>query len=123
MDTAKSQTERAIDRANAKRDKLDDQGMRYLLADKRGRWFLMRLYEQCHMLDTTFTAEDHTNRMLIHEGERRVALRIQRNIAQSEDTLDAMETARREYYAFWRNEQAVIDAIKEKEQEHEPLGI
>lgn len=125
MEQPKTRLQRAVDRANAKREAKDEKGLRYLLADERGRWFLMRLFERCHMLDTTFPQEDHTNRMLVYEGERRVALRIQHEIMAREDIEDSMEQARREYNAFWRSEQAVINAIdqEEKEQGNEPYGI
>lgn len=52
----------------------DEAAIRYMLADKRGRWFISRILERCHVF--TPTAYNDVNRMLIMEGERRIGLEL-----------------------------------------------
>lgn len=56
----------------------DEAALRYLLADARGRWYISRMMERCHVFGTT--AHDDTNRMLIMEGERRVGVELYDNL-------------------------------------------
>lgn len=108
--------EKARARAEHRKLKKDEIGLHYILADERGRWFLMRLFEQCHMLDTTFPDEDHTNRMLIFEGERRVAVNILDQIARGKE-LDSKLLAEKEYYDFFYEMDRLVAAadIERKE--------
>ena len=64
----------------------DEAALRYMMADKRGRWYISRMMERCHVFGTT--AHDDTNRMLIMEGERRVGVELYDNLR----TLSAIDT-------------------------------
>lgn len=63
-----------IENLRAEEVRRDEAALRYLLADKNGRWFISRMLERCHVF--TPTAYDDINRMLIKEGERRVGLEL-----------------------------------------------
>lgn len=79
----------------------DAAALAYMLTDEAGRWFLMRLFERCHMLSTTFPDEGNTNQMMVWEGERRVALNILGNInLMGEKYLELKQEAEREYNSF-----------------------
>lgn len=114
--------DRARLRAERRKLEKDTHSLKYILDDPRGRWFIMRLFEWCHMLDTTFTNEDHTNRMLVYEGERRVALNIQRCIIDSGE-LSMKVKAELEYYDFQKSMDNLIAAaeIERREQGDENI--
>jgi len=79
----------------------DTDALHYLLSDPKGRWFLMRLYDRCHMLSTTYPDEGNVNQMLVWEGERRVALNINANISLlDQDAVLARHLAEREYTSY-----------------------
>lgn len=109
--------EKAAARAEQKRAKKDQQALEYLLSDEKGRWFLMRLFERCHMMGSTWPDEDHTNRMIIWEGERRVALGIQSSIVDDLHAVELKTQAEREYYEFMISEQKLIDAAENERKE------
>lgn len=82
----------------------DSEALRYILEDSRGRWFLMRLFDRCHMLSTTYPDEGQVNQMLIWEGERRVALNLLSNInLLGPDAVNARQLAEREYTSYNAN--------------------
>lgn len=91
---------RIIAYARQEQEKRDEASLEYLLADERGRWFLMRLMDRCHIMDSTFPDSDRTNRMLIAEGERRAALTVRQNIMHIADGIERYQEAEREYQAF-----------------------
>lgn len=79
LDTLKVQEMQALlDREQAEKD---GRALDYLLSDEDGRWFLMRLFERCHIFSTTYPNEGDINQMMVWEGERRVALNILGNIS------------------------------------------
>ena len=73
MTTDKTQARRIVN-LRAEETRRDEAALRYMLADERGRWFISRMLERCHVF--TPTAYDDINRMLINEGERRVGLEL-----------------------------------------------
>lgn len=78
LDTLKIQEmQELLDREQAEKD---SRALDYMLSDEDGRWFLMRLFERCHIFSTTFPNEGDVNQMMVWEGERRVALNILGNI-------------------------------------------
>jgi len=104
---------RAQDRIQRELNQKDAEGYAYMLDDPKGRWFLMRLYEHCHIMSSTFPLDGQTNRFLLNEGARRVALGIQNKIGESEESLRAMALARKEYYQFMLDKQRIIDSVAE----------
>lgn len=75
--TAETQAKR-IANLRAEEVRRDEAALRYLLADERGRWFISRMLERCHVFSTT--ANDDMNRMLLMEGERRVGVELYDNL-------------------------------------------
>ena len=94
----------------------DTAALDYLLADARGRWFLMRLCERCHIHSTTYPDEDNINRMLVYEGERRIALNILANISiMGERAVEAKQLAEREYTAALNYHASLLQLGEENE--------
>ena len=109
---------RAAMKAQTKMQERDLAGLEYLLSDERGRWLVMRLFERCHMMSTTFPPTDDTGRMLIYEGERRVALGIKDNIVRDADRLQKLQLAEREYRAWMTKQEETVRALElDKKQE------
>lgn len=54
------------------REQKDIASLKYLLADKHGRWFLSRIFSYCKMRATLF--KPSIEKILINEGHRRVAI-------------------------------------------------
>lgn len=92
----------------------DRAALLYLLDAPDGRWFLMRLFERCHLLGGALPSDD-VNVLLIREGERRVGLHIQKLVTDDLAALAARQEAEREYYAFMNELQVLIAAVDEKE--------
>ena len=93
----------------------DRAALLYLLDAPEGRWFLMRLFERCHLLGGVLPADD-VNVLLIREGERRVGLHIQKLVTDDPAALSARQEAEREYYAFLHELQELIAAVESKEE-------
>lgn len=106
--------EKAAQRADEAMARKDSMSLKYVLADEKGRWFVMRLFEQCHMINTTFPPDDHTNRMLINEGERRVGLNLLERIVGDMGALSAKQVAEREYFKFMNDQNQLIEAAEER---------
>lgn len=111
MDISK---ERAQTIAEEKVRRKDEAALRYLMADERGRWFAMRLFEQCHMVQAVPFSEGNVNRLLVSEGERRVGLVLLSNI-EALGALDEKQQAEREYYAFMRQVEELAESAEQKE--------
>ena len=92
----------------------DRAALLYLLDAPEGRWFLMRMFERCHLLGGALPADD-VNVLLIREGERRVGLHIQKLVTDDPAALSARQEAEREYYAFLHELQELIAAVESKE--------
>ena len=99
--TAETQAKR-IANLRAEEARRDEAAIRYMLADERGRWFISRMLERCHVF--TPTAYDDINRMLIMEGERRVGLELyDRMLSVTDETgvcAEQRRTAEAEYGRF-----------------------
>lgn len=108
--------EKAAERAERKMMQKDREGLEYILSDEKGRWFLMRLFERCHLLASTFPDADHTNRMILHEGERRVALQVEQSIIDI-GGLSLKQKAEEEYYDWMKSQQNLIDAAETERKE------
>ena len=94
----------------------DTKALQYLLESPHGRWFLMRLFDQCHMLSTTYPDEGQINQMLIWEGERRVALNIQNNINMlGPETVAFKQMAEREYTSYMANAAYMLQLAEQNE--------
>ncbi len=101
--TAETQAKR-IENLRAEEIRRDKAALRYILSDERGRWFISRMLERCHVFSAT--ANDDTNRMLIMEGERRVGVELYENlrmltfIDETGGCEKQRRTAEAEYYRF-----------------------
>ena len=80
------------------RESMDKASLDYLLADRRGRWFLQRMFRRCHLYGKTFCDSMNTNEMMLFEGERRVALNLRKNIMLLPGGMDALQDAEREEF-------------------------
>lgn len=117
--------EQAQNIAEEKVRKMDLAALRYLMADASGRWFLMRLLEQCHVLSPAVFSEENVNRLLIAEGERRVGLTILHNV-ELMNVLDAKQQAEREYYAFMRQVDELVQSAEKNNERgviHDPMDF
>lgn len=106
---------KAAERANLAMYRKDRQALEYILEDERGRWFFMRLLESCHILSSTYPPEDHTNRMLVYEGERRVGLNLLARTVGDLKDLRHKQQAESEYYAFMQRMEEQINLERAKE--------
>lgn len=108
----KTPAQKAAERAERELIKKDTEALRHVLHSEKGRWFIMRLFESCHIFSSTFPDSDHTNRMLIHEGERRIALNIERRLVEDMESLSYKAKAEKEYFSFFTNMQKTIKAAE-----------
>ena len=104
--------------ADRKIEQKDSEALLFLLQSEEGRWFLMRLFERCHLTGGSAFPEGDVHRLLIMEGERRVGLHIQNLIAANMGTLAEKQRAESEYYALMNDLKAMI-ASAEREEETE----
>lgn len=81
----------------------DEAALRYLLSDERGRWFISRMLERCHVYGL---AGGDMSQILLFEGERRVGVELHDNLrmlAALDETGQCYENihkGEREYGAF-----------------------
>lgn len=113
----KTPLDKVIEHVNEVKWGKDKEALEYLLADSRGRWFLMRLYERCHIFDSTYPDSDHIERMLVYEGERRVALDIQDNVMNGLRAVDKKAQAEKEYQDTMYSLNNLIDVARADEKE------
>ena len=74
----------------------DKQSLEFLLNHKEGRWFLMRLFDRCHVLHNEPAPKDD---ILIFEGEKRAVFQIVQGIEfLGKDGLTQKHLAEDEYY-------------------------
>lgn len=79
----------------------DEEALRYMLATEEGRWFVMRLFERCHIFSTTCPETSRPQEYFLWEGERRAALQTMQAISMlGREGLDARHKAESEYYEF-----------------------
>lgn len=96
MTTDKVQARR-IEHLREEEARRDENALRYLLDDARGRWFLSRMMERCHVFSSTIPADGDMSRVLVAEGERRVGLELYTNLRTLSviDESGACDAARR----------------------------
>lgn len=102
--------------ANEKIESKDRAALLSLMHSAEGRWFIMRLFERCHLFGGTAFAEDNVNRLLVMEGERRVGLHIQNIITADKELLSEKQKAEREYCETLNELKAMIAAAETKEE-------
>lgn len=93
----------------------DKAALLYMLKEPEGRWFLMRLFERCHLIGAPPFFEGDVHRLLVMEGERRVGLHLQNLITEDLDSLAAKQNAESEYYAFMNEMESLIRAAEKEE--------
>ncbi|WP_313994620.1 hypothetical protein [uncultured Selenomonas sp.] len=104
--------------ANGKIAVKDKAALLYMLKEPEGRWFLMRLFERCHLISDAPFPEDNVHRLLIMEGERRVGLHIKNLVTDdlaSLASLAAKQQAESEYYTFMNELESLIRAAEKEE--------
>lgn len=106
-----SEMQEILDNEQAEKDK---EALTYMLQDKAGRWFLMRLFERCHVFSSTFPDEGNVNTMLVWEGERRVALTIMNNINLLGDAYAKLKQAAEEEYNSFQSRAAYLMQLAEQ---------
>ena len=106
--------------ANGKIAVKDKEALLYMLKEPEGRWFLMRLFERCHLISDAPFPEDNVHRLLIMEGERRVGLHIKNLVT---DDLAAKQQAESEYYAFMNELESLIRAAEKEAENEKGIGL
>ena len=79
MTTDKAQAKR-IEHLREEEARRDENALRYLLEDERGRWFVSRMLERCHVFTSVIPADGDMSRLLVSEGERRVGVELYDNL-------------------------------------------
>lgn len=97
------------------RESLDRASLEYLISDRRGRWFMQRIFRSCHLYEQTFSDSDSTNEMLLFEGERRIALNIRKNIMMLPGGMDSLHDAEREEFETETHFEEMMKKVKEGE--------
>lgn len=78
--------------------KKDKDALNHLLSTPEGRWFLIRLLEDCMIYADTFTGD---NRTFFNEGKRSVGLRIMARVNElGEQARLFKHQGENEYYSF-----------------------
>lgn len=101
--TTDEQQAKRIENLREEEMRRDEAALRYLIGDERGRWFLSRMLERCHVFSM---APGDASRILIFEGERNVGVELYSNlrmlaaIDETGQSLMNLQTAEREYGAF-----------------------
>ena len=102
MTTDKQQAKR-IENLREEEMRRDEAALRYLIGDERGRWFLSRMLERCHVFNM-MTGD--VNQILFWEGERAIGVELYGNIRtlaaldETGQSLRNLQTAEQEYGAF-----------------------
>lgn len=82
----------------------DDESMRYILSDSRGRWFFERLIERCEVMQITIPTD--LAPLMLHEGRRSIGMYLLNDLKEQEkregnDKLSELKReAEREYDSF-----------------------
>ena len=101
----------------------DRAALLHLLDAAEGRWFLMRLFERCHLISDAPFPEDNVHRLLIMEGERRVGLHIKNLVTDDLASLAAKQQAESEYYAFMNELESLIRAAEKEAENEKGIGL
>lgn len=78
--TADMTEAKRIEHLREEESRRDENALRYLLEDERGRWFIQRMMERCHVFASTIPADGNASRMFVAEGERRVGVELYENL-------------------------------------------
>lgn len=74
----------------------DKQSLQFLLSHKEGRWFLLRLFDRCHVLNNEPAPIEN---LQVFEGERRAVYQILQAISfLGKEGLTARHLAETEYF-------------------------
>lgn len=92
----------------------DEEAIGFVMSDPRGRWFVSRLLERCHCSMSNAAYTD-INKLVLHEGERRIGVDMLNNIEQLENGLSLRHAMEDERAAFYRWLASVVNV---KENEH-----
>lgn len=95
----------------------DRTALLHLLDTVEGRWFLMRLFERCHLVKNTSFLTSDLKDLLVKEGERRVGMYIESILTQNAALLAAKQKAETEYHAFMQEMESLIRAAEQDEEE------
>lgn len=73
---------------------LDEDALLSVMATKKGRWMMMRLFDRCKLFQTTFTGNSQT---FYNEGVRSVGLAYLTQIKSTKRGMDLYHKAEAEY--------------------------
>lgn len=92
---------------------MDTEAMRWILSDKRGRWFLQRMFQACQLTGNTFTGNSGT---FYNEGRRDVAVSFYQLIRMKlkEEGIRLLHQAELEMLDF---EKRCEEAARDKEED------
>lgn len=74
-------------------DRLDREALQNVLQTPAGRWFIMRLFDSCHVFERTMTGNSWT---YFNEGARDMGLQLRGRIIR-DGHIDILQLAEREY--------------------------
>nr|DAH87135.1 MAG TPA: hypothetical protein [Caudoviricetes sp.] len=74
-------------------NRLDRDALQDVLQTRSGRWFIMRLFDSCHVFERTMTGNSWT---YFNEGARDMGLQLRGRIIR-DGHVDALQLAEREY--------------------------
>lgn len=94
----------------------DEEAYAFLMNDRRGRWFVMRLMQICGIEESSFTGNSGT---FYNEGKRDIGLSIKRDILvtlddSSNNGLLLWQEGQREFDHFARELQNVIQQMNKE---------
>lgn len=75
--------------------RLDEEALLYLMNDRRGRWFMMRIFDYTFMNATTFSRD--AAMAAFNEGKRSVGLKYHRELTQDAQHIALKQLAEQEY--------------------------
>lgn len=87
--------------------RLDAEAYKYMLTDPRGRWFLMRLFDNTYVNATTFTGNSQS---FFNEGKRAVGINVNRKIVETlgTDGIKLRQQAELEYIKVQKDAERMI---------------
>lgn len=95
-------------------ERQDRAAYEYMLNDRRGRWFLMRLFDCTFVNATTYTGNSNS---FFNEGKRAVGINVNNKIVEllGMKGITARQLAEREYIETQRDAQRMISEQEEME--------
>ncbi len=73
----------------------DDESLRYVMADKKGRWFMMRLLDAARINEPTFAKSALFS--AYNEGRRAVGIKYVKKLTQDTAHIELKQLAEKEY--------------------------